>query len=588
MSGIFAFTGSVPCRDVLLNGLVSLGRRGGELCGTAIRGENGINIFKIHGSPEALTSKAESIKNEGYTGLSECNNSERAKPSAITSVPCASEKIAVAVDGDIENFDELRRRLKVAFPIATNEDLMLALLTLNDGDTPLKRLDTVMDCVSGNPTVVFITSDEEAVYCRAGDAPLEIGIFDSGCAVASELQALSDGAKRYFTLESGEFARITKERAAAYDERLKRIKKPLLPMPDIKIFENDFPLEDEVYCLPVGIKDTLGALIKNGGLTLCGFDPTKRAVEKFSRIIITGSGSSFRAALLGQTGIEQLCDVPCSAFPSGELRYSPAVFNRSTLLIAVSCRGENESTVACVKRAQSFGAKTVAVTSAPYSYLARLCDRTINVNTDFTSGDVCLRSFISSALALNLIALKLGYISGIISDIYLNVSLKIAEMLPGKVSSAIKASAALDALADIFEGSEKIIFSGLCADYALSVEAAKKLRDITNFNALSLNLAEAENESEGFIKSSNVIAIITNRELLPKALRILRRLRARGAAVTIITSANIEEEISDFEGVISFSDSIPLFNWVSAAACIYKAAVNAAPESKDAQEQRAV
>lgn len=588
MSGIFAFAGSIPCRDLILDGINGLKRRGNDLCGTAIRGNGIITLFKIQGSPDTLLSKAESIKNAGYTGLAECKNACRAKPSAITSVPCASEKLAVAVDGNIENFDELKRRLKVSFPIATGEDLLLALMSVHGEENILKRLNAVISEVDGNPTAVIITADEDAVYCRAGSAPLTVGIYESGCSVASEIQALTNGAKRYFTIESGECARITKERAVVYDERLKRVKKPLLPLPEIKIYENDFSLDNEVFCLPVAVKDTLSALIKNGELTLGGYQPSHRNIDKLSGIILTGSGDSYRAAMLGAAGLEQLCDIPCRVYPSGDLRLSPAVFSRSTLLIAVSPRGEDENTIACVKRAQAFGAKTLAVTGAPYSYLARICDDTINTNSDFSNGDICLRSFISGALALSLLALKIGFECEIISNIYLNVSLKMAEMLPGKISGAVKNSAGINALSEIFKSSENLIFCGVCADYAVSAEAAHKVRSVLNLNAIAFNLAEMENESDEYLKNSNVIAVITSGETLQKALTYLRRLRIRGAAVTIITSANLEEEISDFEGVIPFSDSIPLFNWAGAISCIYKAAAEAALSRDESTAQKAI
>ncbi len=588
MSGIFAFTGSEPCRDILLKGISLLSRRGKELCGIAVKSEEKITLFKIHGSPETLLSMAESIKSMGYTGLAECAKAERAKPSAITSVPCASEQLAVAVDGDIENFDELKRRLKVSFPIATNEDLMLALLSLSNGENPLKRLNEVFENIKGSPTVAFITSEEEAVYCRAGDSPIAVGIYENGCAAASGLYALSDGAKRFFILEKGETARITKERTAVYDERLKRIKKSLLPMPEIRVFENDFSPGDEVFCLPIAVKDTLGALTKGGNLSTGSFNLSRRGIEKLSRIILTGSGASFRAALLGAFHLEQLSDIPCCALPSGELRFSPTVFGRNTLLVAVSERGEHPDTLACIERARNFGAKTLAVTSAPYSFIARSCDYVINPNSDFSDGGISLRSFISGALALDFFALSIGYSNEIISDIYLNVSLKIAEMLPGKISSAIKPSQSLSELSGILSESKKIILTGLCADFALSCEAAEKLRSISSANALALSLSELENESAEYLKDSSVIAFITSPETAHKALCCLRRLRTLGAAVTIITSANIEEEINDFEEIVSFADSIPLFNWISAIACIYKAAADTAEEKESTTAQEAV
>lgn len=588
MSGIYAFTGSVPCRDIIIDGINRLCSKGKELCGTAVNTEDKISLFKIHGSPKTLLEMAESINNEGCTGLAECANACRAKPSAITSVPCASEKLAVAVNGNVENFDELRRRLKVSFPVATDEDLLLALLSFAEGNGFLQKLKYTAELLTGAPSVVFITSEENAVYCRAGEYPLAVGIYENGCAVTSEMSALENGAKRYFILEKGESARITKERCAVYDEKLKRIKKPLLPVPEIKSFENDFGINEEIFCLPLAVKDTLSKLIKDNRLLLGSFAPSRRSVEKIERIIITGCGASYRAAMLGAYGIEQLCDIPCCAYPAGELRYSPAVFTKTTLLIAVSEKGENADAFSCMKRAEAFGAKALAVTSAPYSFLSKESDYTVSPCAEFSRADLSLRAFISGALTLNLTALYLGFSKEIISDIYYNVSLKMAEMLPGKISASIKPNSALNGLSERLKSSSRTVVTGLCADYALAAEAAEKLRSISGVNAISFNLAELENENSEYINSSDIIAFITSAELLEKALFRLRRLKALGADITIVTSTNLEEEISGFEKVVTFADSIPLFNWLSAVSCIYKAAANASLKEEESQDKTAV
>lgn len=575
MSGIFAYTGNELCRDIIFGGIACLEHRGRELFGSAIKGESGISLFKSTGSPKELKENIQKIKSEGFTGLAECKNASRIKASAITSVPCAGGGFAVSLDGEIENFEQLKRRLNVSFPVASDEDLALALMCTSDETQTLFRLNSVMNAIEGSPTAVVITDSEEAIYCKAGEAPLIIGIFEEGIAVASELYALLPQAKRYLVLEEGELAKITKERALIYDEKLRRRKKPLLPIPEIRAFENDFRLKDEVFCLPVAVKDTLTSLVKGGELTLDGFNPSRRRIEKTKRVIFTGSGDSFFAAALGAHFIEQLSDLPCEAYPSGELRFLPKLFDRGTLLIAVSSRGESADTVFCAKRAASFGAKTLAITSAPHSFLARCCDETISPNSDFTSGEVCLRSFISSGLTLCLAALRLGLTNEVISEIYFNVALKIAEMLPGKISAAVKPSQGINALAKDIINSESVMLTGLGADLSTCADSAEKIRKITGVFCFSKSLTEAENEAGEFIKRTKIIAVISNGELLTRALRHLRRLTLVGADITLIAAEGLEEEITGFEKTIAFPDSIPLFNWCTGAVCLYSAAVTA-------------
>ena len=574
MSGIFAYTGKDGCRDYLLDGLERLSSRGNEICGIAIKNDDDIELLKTKGAPPALREKADSLSETGNTGIAECANASRCRASAITACPAANKQYAAAIDGEIENFEALRRWAKSSFPVATDEDLLLSMLNIMNNQSKLETVSKIASSLEGAPNFAFISSDEDCIYCHSGANPLVIGIGDEGIFLSSELYALIPFAKRYFRLESGENARITADRANVYDMNGRRIKKNYSSMPVNPVFENGFDFSNELFCCPLAVKDTLGTFIKRSSLTISGTG-LKRIYDKTKRIILTGEGSSYYASLLAANSFQVLCDIPSCAHIAGELRYSSEIYDKSTLLIAVSLRGEEENTIACVKRAQSFGAKVIAVTSSSFSYLASLADETLNPNCDFTSSGVSLRDFSSSLLSLIFLALFFGRKAGIVSELYLSVSLKLAEMLPGKVSYAVKSTPQSEAAAKALCEREKVFLTGLCTDYPLALEGAQKIRRIAKINARAFPLSELADESADIIGGSLIFALITEKELLAKALSKVRRLKSLGAEIIILTTANIEEEITDFENIISFSDSVAMFNKIICAAGIYKIAVSA-------------
>ena len=586
MSGIFACIGTQPCKDILTNGLSLLKKRGTDTAGMALKTEEVISLMKAKGGTDLLKQNAEAVKSESTVGIAQCSFAVRCKASNITAPPAANNLFAVAIDGSIDNFDALRRWTRTPFPIATEEDLLLAMLCILNTPDRMEMIKKLNNSLHGSPTYVFLPNDEEALYCHAGQQPLLIGIAEDGFLAASELNALLPYAKKYLVLADGENVKITKDRILVYDEKGKRVKKSLFPVPDNSYFENDYSLGDEIYYCPLTVKETYHAFVKNGGLDFELLRISKRGTERVKRILLTGTGSSFYAAKISAFHFEMLTDIPTTAVPSSELRYAGTLMDKNTLLIAVSHRGETDDTIQCVKRAKRLGAKAIAVTSNANSCLARSCDNVLNPHCDFDAGSVSLRSYLSSYLTLCFFALFLGYKNNIVTELYLNVSLKMAEMLPGKISAAIKNIPLLESTALDLMRAEKIFVTGLGADAALAQEAAKKIRDIAKRNAAVLPCGELAEETEDFISGALVLALMTNKELLQPALHPLRRLQSLGARVVILTTSNMEEEIGDFKNIIAFNDSIPLFNPLPCIAGIYKIAVLADEmKNQDAAEQ---
>ncbi len=587
MSGIFAYTGSELCRDLILKGLCLLESNGSALCGFSEKGENGISAYRLKGSPSQLITKTDKIKSEGYTGLSECKNHFRSLENPAL-VPAANEYISVASDGDIQNFEELKSQLPLNLFIKDDGELILSLLLTRNEDGRIKQLKEVSDLLKGAPSLAVIHSDEEAIYCAAGEMPLYICMYESGVSVTNSISSVTNGVIRYQLLEKGEFARVTKERAHIFDCRLKRIKKPFLSPPEDFVNNMNLLPSDGLYALPIALKNTLSLLSDSSKITLGSYKLSRKLAERTQRIILAGSGCCYNAAAAGAYSLEQLTDIPCSAHISGELVLSPTVFDRETLLIILSDTPDDKDACACLNRAKEFGAKVIAVTDLPHSYLAKCADGVISLNESFSAGKSRFSAFISFTLTLSLIALKLGYMREIINSVYYNVALKMSEMLAGKVSASIKPSPLLTAFSRSLVTGGRVVFTGLCADRAIAGEAAEVFRDTAGINAFHLSLAELENEDSEYLKSSKIIAVITDKEYAYKTLKTAGQLAASGIDITLVAGESIAQELFEAKNVLTYPDSLPLFNRICAAATLYNAAVTALSLTGESKEQKAV
>lgn len=573
MSGIFAYVGNNSCIQTVLSGIELLNKRGSHTMGCAMLTDDDIHIIKTDCYSGTLKEKSASFAEECFCALASCSNGYRTVPSAITAPPASNNLFAVAIDGVIENYDYLKRWCQNPFPIATDEDLLLALLCVANKQNKIELAQKASMLTQGNPSFCFFAKDECALHAYCGSGPLVVAMDDSGFFISSELNAVIPFAKKYFVLSSGEYVKITREKVAVFDNRLKRVKKSLVAIPENTYSENNYILCDEVYYCPLAVRQTYAKLVKNGKLDFDYLRFTKRSIDRISHIILIGSSSSYNCAKIAEYNFSMLTDIPVNAYRSGEFRYSGTIINRNTLLIAVSHRGENENTIASVKRVKGYGAKAIAFCSNPNSTLVRECDNFVNVDCDFDKSDISLRSYISNYLALSFFALYIGRKSGTITELYLNVTLKMAEMLAGKISSSIKNRTQLERAAVQIGESQNVVVCGIGADYALSLEVSQKLRQIAGISASAYSVCDIINTMGSLVDKSLIVAILSNKDLFQKSLYFLRKAKALGAQIIIFTTSDIEESIEDFENIIAFDDSIPLFNSLSCLTGLYKTAV---------------
>lgn len=576
MSSIFAYAGSKPCKDILLKGLCALEKRGSGAAGIALKISNDILSVKTRGGAKALKSKTQDFSAQAFEGIGSGCTSQRCALTDFNAKPASNNLFAVCADGHIDNFDSLKHRCVNPFPIDTDDDLLLALLCICFQPKKLDIIKKITPMIEGNPTYAFMPNDERAIYCKKGDAPLVIAVGSGGSFVSSEVNAVIHFADKYFFLEDGECARVSADRITVYDKKYKKVKKQFLPVPESGYFESDYPVSDEIFYCPSVVKQTISAFEKEGRIDFDYLKFSRRNVDKIEQIVLAGTGSSYNASRVCKYNFNSFTDIPCFAYESSQLNNNFEQMDKNTLFIAVSHRGESTDTVECAKKAKKSGARTIALTSNPCSYLAYICSDVINPRCDFESGEISCRSFLSQYIALTMLALYLGRKQSIVTELYLSVAMKMAQMLFGKISSSVKSSPKAEKTArDILEA-DYVFCTGLGIDCALAEEAALKLRRIAGINASSYGVGELLMSATPLLSKSIVIAFITNPDAMEKALRRLREIKSTGARVFIITCADSEDGPADFDNVISWADSVPVFNPLPCISGLYKIAITAA------------
>ena len=571
MSGIFAYIGRDEPKKLLADGISMLQHRGGEVNGIAVKVKNGFSTAKTVGGMSALAEEEKRLAPQGCCGIAETALQRRCV-GAQSTVPANNDLYCAALSGEINNFSLLKRQTRVPFEISTDEDLLLALLCVYDSEDKIELACKVASIVTGGAPFAFICSGESAVYAHAGRGTLFIGSGENGMFLSSELAPLYSVCEKYTVIENGESVRIRTDRAVFYDAKRHRIKKNMLPVPDRVYFENGHDLSDEIYCSALAYREVFSKFVKNNQPDFKSLRLSQRSVEKLSRIIITGEGASYNAAAYMQSLLDMVTDIPSFAYRSSDFMSAVGALDKNSLLIAFSHRGETQSTINCVHRAKAAGIKTLAITSCDTSALALSCDKAVLTGCDFTEG-ISLRSFFASAMTGALLALHIGIKNDVVTDIYLSVAMKMGELVTGKIASAVKDNTALLNAVNLLAAGGDIFTCGVGADLAAAGEVADKIRSIASVNCTATSLPSVARYPAEILRSSTVIAFVTNRERALFCETELCRLKTLGARVILFTTDIIEEDIACVDTVISVNDTLPVFNPLPCVAGGYKLAL---------------
>ena len=566
MGNIFGYIGCENAKEILLSG-IKLFSTPQDTAGIVLKEEKGFACLKIKGSPEELASKAANQESKSILGLAQCSDCYR-RPSSITAPPASNSHYSAVLDGEIENRKLLLSQFRFSFPAASDEDLLLALLSISNEKSKIALINRLASTLSDGVSFAFISADENAIYCKSGLRKLIIGFSKIGYFVSSELSALIPFCEKYAILEENETARLSKEKALFYDSKQRKLKKAFEAIPDKRFITKEGLVCDEQKYLPTAIKNTLARFVDKNQILLDYLKLSHKYLDRIDKIVLIGAGSSLNLALSSKALFETYFSLTAEAQSPAEFLNSFSPIDKYTLVIAISESGEERELLRCIKKAKQNASKALALTNNPFSALARESDFELFVPCEFKTAP--LITYLSDYLALCFLSLYIGVKIETVSSLYIGVTLKMAEMLPGILSSVLRSASKTENAAYLINSSDNIF---ICSDCSSESEAAEIIRNNSGKNAVATRFEELCLYPESLLKGSAVFAIITDKTKLSSLKPFLLTIKNKGANILIITSESTEDELEEFESIITLPDSLPIFSSLPCLTAIYNASL---------------
>ena len=572
MCGIVGYIGERPVAETLFRGLRRLEYRGYDSAGIAVYDGERIALLKRKGNLDSLKPHLGWFSGEGGTGIAHTRWATHGVPSMENAHPHldCNEEIAVAHNGIIENFYELREGLEAKghrFRSRTDTEVIAHLVEEYYRGDLLEAVRLALQELEGAYAMVLMSAREPGVLVGARKgSPLVMGLGKGENFLASATPALLDGTREAVALENGELARITKEDWKIIDLKGNPLERPPYEVPfDVSSVEKggyeDFMLK-EIFEQPQAWMDTLrGRMTRSGRLRIEELEEAKIDFKAIQRILFVSCGTSYHASLLARYIIESWMDIPVEVDIASEFCYREPRLDPSCLVVAVSQSGETADTMSAVRWATKSGAPTLSIVNVLGSMMARESDGVLYTHAGPEIGVAATKTFFTQIAAVYLLGLYLGQERGLLEEGFVAETFGELETLSGKAEEVLRDTEAIVRCADKYCRCEDFLFLGRNINYPMAMEAALKLKEISYIHAEGYPAGEMKHGPIALLHPGfPVVVLIPRDSVYDKVRNNIEEVRARQAPVIAVATRG-DLDVAEFcDEVIYIPEVRPHYN----------------------------
>ena len=555
MCGIVGYIGSKNASPILMEGLERLSYRGYDSAGVAVIGPDGkIGVRKAKGRLENLAGLLKESPVSGTIGIGHTRWATHGEPSDLNAHPHTDVKggIAVVHNGIIENHAALRRHLEqtgAKFVSQTDTEVIAHLLNwLYDGD--MKRtLIRAMGMLEGSYALGILCDHEPGdLYCARNDSPLVVGARDGEGFIASDIPALLSHTRDVIFLQDKEIAVLNRQGISVFDAYGNHCHHP--------VFHVDWDLTSaekggyahymlkEIHEQPEAARKTAAPRLDVPEENWLPIRPEE--AKRLKKITIVACGTAYHAGIYGQYAIEKLARIPVEAAIASEYRYRDPIIGEDELFIAVSQSGETADTLAALREAKRRGAHVIALCNVVGSTIAREAGEENTLYT-YAGPEIAVAStkaYTTQAELLFLSGMALGKMRGHLTAEQAEALAAEVRALPEKMETALKTEPQLQRIASTASQKKHVFFVGRGMDYALSMEAALKLKEVSYIFSEAYAAGELKHGPIALLQEGRlVVATITQPQLIDKTMSNLKEVKARGARILAICRESLREKV---------------------------------------------
>ncbi len=586
MCGIVAYVGNKNVGPLLIEGLKRLEYRGYDSAGVAIVTATGLMVAREVGRVSVLEAALEENPEcRGTLGIAHTRWATHGQPSKENAHPHIGttkdgHTIALVHNGIIENYAALRTYLSDRGHVFTSQTdtEVLAKLIAELYTTDLENaVQAALRQVTGAYAIAVICDVEpHTLICARKGSPLIIGICEDSYVAASDASAIIAHTTQVITLDDYHVAKL----CAGPQDKINGTGQPWsvafktttidnqpvaravseleLDLQQIELGGYEHFMLKEIMEQPEAIRNCFRGRIdqREGRVVLGGLRQVTRELIRAKRFMLTGQGTAYHAARIGEYLLEDLAKVPARAEYASEFRYRNPILEDGTVVVAVSQSGETADTLAALREAKERGALAMGVVNAVGSSIARETDCGVYLHVGPEIGVASTKAFVGQVAVISLLALFVGK-RRFLSEEAVRNYLQNLDSMPELCARVLEQSDHIRTCTERYVERNNWLFLGRGYNYPVALEGALKLKEISYIHAEGMPAAEMKHGPIALIdKGMPVVFVATQGSQYEKVMSNIQEVRARGGAVIAVATEG-DTNIGKYAETVFYVPDVP-------------------------------
>jgi glucosamine--fructose-6-phosphate aminotransferase (isomerizing) len=555
MCGIIGIVGQAAVADRLVDGLKRMEYRGYDSAGVCTLDGGQLVRRRAEGKLGNLVKELAGNPAPGVVGIAHTRWATHGAPTTNNAHPHATGEVALVHNGIIENFKHLRDALTArgrSFESDTDTEVVAHLVSeqVETGLSPTDAVKATLPQLRGAfaLAIAFRQHPDMLIGARLG-SPLVVGYGEGETYLGSDALALAPLTQNIAYLEEGDWVVVTADGAEIFDRDNRPVTREITVSGVTAAAVEKGPyrhfMQKEIFEQPTVVAQTLQSYIRpveqQVALPQMDFD-----LAGVKRITIVACGTSFYAGMVAKYWIEQFARVPVDIDVASEFRYRDPVLEDGGLALFISQSGETADTLAALRHARAAGQKIAVVVNVPTSSMAREADLLLPTHAGPEIGVASTKAFACQLAVLAALAAHLAVRKGRMTRDEEQAVVRHLIEAPAALNAALAHDADIAAMAPLIAPARDVLYLGRGPDYALALEGALKLKEISYIHAEGYASGEMKHGPIALIDEAvPVIVLAPSGPLFEKTVSNMQEVRARGGKIVLISDAEGLAEAGD-------------------------------------------
>ncbi|KRL60877.1 glutamine--fructose-6-phosphate transaminase (isomerizing) [Latilactobacillus fuchuensis] len=548
MCGIVGVIGKSNTTEILLNGLEKLAYRGYDSAGIYVNSQTGQDYLVKEPGKISVLQAAVGPEVQGTIGVGHTRWATHGVASQANAHPhvSADGRFYLVHNGVLTNYAELRATYlaDVQFASETDTEVAVQLIAKIAHDDQLSAKEAfrkALTMIEGSYAFVMVDRDDpETLYVAKNKSPLLIGVGDGFNVVCSDALAMLNETKDFIEIHDREMVTLKKNSLQIEDLDGTFIHRASyhVEMDASETGKGAYPhyMLKEVDEQPAVMRRLLNEYVTADGQIKINAD-LLTALEAADRLYIVAAGTSYHAGLIGKTLFEKLAKKPVEVHVASEFGYHMPLLSAKPFFIFLTQSGETADSRQVLVQTNQMGYPSLTITNSQGSTLSREADHTLLLHAGPEIAVASTKAYTAQIAVELFLAVALGRHQEQAVALEFDVNHELALVATG-MEAVLSDKDQIEALVKHYLATTRNAFYiGRGTDYALSLEAALKLKEISYIQAEGFAAGELKHGTIALIEDGTpVLAFLMDQSTIDHTRGNLQEVTARGAQTFTIVS----------------------------------------------------